>query len=85
MSDILKSIGSKILRKATKKAAPRTGDYAGNKGGNKIVELLRKNKTIRQPVMMKPTISPSEQEILTAQEINNRVNQILSGGKLRIR
>ena len=78
MSDIFKSVGSKILRKvtksATKKAATRTGDYAGKKGGDRIVKLL-----------MKPDISPSEPKELTTDEINQRVNQILSGGKLRRR
>ena len=88
MSDVFKSVGSKILRKAnqksaTKKAATKTGEYEV-KGGYKIVELLRKNKTKTPSVMMEPSTSPSEPE-LTTEEINDRVNQILSGGKLRRR
>ena len=83
MSDIFKSVGSKILRKATKsatkKAATRTGDYAGKKGGDRIVKLLMK------PDISPPDISPSEPKELTTDEINQRVNQILSGGKLRRR
>ena len=89
MSDIFKSVGSKILRKvtksATKKAATKTGEYASKKAGDKIVELLSKNKTTNSSVLMEPNTSPSEPKELTAQEVNERVNQILSGGKLRRR
>ena len=86
ISDVVKAVGSKIFRRtakkvaesATKKAATATGEYAGKKGGDKIVELLRKNKTTNSSVLMEP-------KELTAQEVNERVNQILSGGKLRRR
>ena len=91
LSDILKSVGRKILGRTAKKAAKSaaknaaiaTGEYAGKKAGDKIVELLIKNKT--PSVQMKPNISPSEPKELTDYEINERVNQILSGGNLRRR
>ena len=35
----------KVAESATKKAATATGEYAGKKAGDKIVELLSKNKT----------------------------------------
>ena len=86
MTDIFKAVGNKLLRKTAKsaatKAATKTGDYAGNKGGYKIFELLNKKKTKTPSVQMK---SSSPQKQLTAQEINERVNQILSGGKIRRR
>ena len=93
ISDVLKSIGRKIFGKtvnkvaktAAKKAATTTGEYAGNKAGDKIVELLSKNKTTTPSFPMEPNISPSESNVLTDQEINDRVNRILSGGKLRRR
>ena len=95
LSDIFKSVGRKILgrtakkaaksaaKSAAKNAATATGEYAGKKAGDKIVELLIKNKT--PSVLMEPNISPSEPKELTDYEINERVNQILSGGKLRRR
>ena len=93
ISDVFKAVGRKIFgrtvkkvaKSATKKTATATGEYAGKKAGDKIVELLRKNKTTNSSVLMEPNTSPSEPKELTAQEVNERVNQILSGGKLRRR
>ena len=93
LSDIFKSVGMKTLgrtakkaaKSAAKKAATATGEYAGKKAGDKIVELLRNNKTKTPLVKIEPNISTSEPKVLTAQEINDRVNQILSAGKLRRR
>ena len=94
ITDIFKSVGRKLFGKTAKsiaktaaktaatKAATATADYAGKKAGDKIIELLSKKKT------KTPTISTQmkpRQEELTAQEVNDRVNQILSGGKLRRR
>lgn len=89
LSDILKSFGKKIFertgKKLTKKAAKTTNEYVGKKAGDKIVELLSKNRTTVPPVMIEPTVSASEPKTLTTDEINDRVNMILSGGKLRRR
>ena len=76
---------------AGKKAATATGEYAGKKAGDKIVELLSKNKTTTPsfPVISTPKESNelTDQEVneLTDQEVYDRVNRILSGGKLRRR
>ena len=97
ISDFLKAVGSKIFGKtakkaaetATKKAAMKTSEYAGKKAGDKIVELLNNNKTTTPSVMIEPSLpkqqSLSEPKVLTAQEVNDRVNRLLSGGKLRRR
>ena len=101
ISDIFKSIGRKIFGKTTKKvvksptksaakkAATATSEYAGKKAGDKIVELLNKNKTTTPSVLMEPSLleqpSLSEPKELTDQEVYERVNRILSGGKLRRR
>ena len=82
-----KSIAKTAAKKAATTAATKTGEYAGKKAGDKIVELLSKEKkpaVKRQPPSMKtiPTMVNGE---LTDQEINDKVNQILSGGKLRRR
>ena len=73
MTDVFKTVGKKLLGKTAKSAAT-----TGEKGGYKIFDLLRKNKTKTPSVQMKP-------KELTTKEINDRVNQILSGGKLRRR
>ena len=101
ISDIFKSVGSKIFGKTAKKAAESaaksaatkaattTGEYVGKKAGDKIVELLRKKNTTTPSVMIEPSLpkqpSLSEPNVLTAQEVNDRVNKLLSGGKLRRR
>ena len=95
ISDIFKSIGRKIFGKtankvaktaaksAAKKAATATGEYAGNKAGDKIVELLNKNKTTTPSFPVESNISAPKE--LTDQEVYDRVNRLLSGGKLRRR
>ena len=91
ISDVFKSIGRKIFGKtvnkvaktAAKKAATATGEYAGKKAGDKIVELLNKNKTATPSFPVESNISTPKE--LTDQEVYDRVNRILSGGKLRRR
>ena len=96
-SDMMKNIGSKLTMKKTVKtglqkgaekafenAAAKTGDYAAKKAGNKIIEMLSK----KQPtVRMQPPPSIKQRQNtktkLSQREINERVNRILSGGKLR--
>ena len=94
ISDVFKSIGRKIFGKtvnkvaktAAKKAATATGEYAGNKAGDKIVELLSKNKTTTPSFPVESNIAtPKESNELTDQEVYDRVNRILSGGKLKRR
>ena len=91
ISDVFKSVGRKIFgitankvaKTAAKKAATATGEYAGNKAGDKIVELLSKNKTTTPSFPVESNISTPKE--LTDQEVYDRVNRILSGGKLRRR
>ena len=84
MTDVFKAFGKKLVGKTAKSAATTAAAKTGEKDGYKIFELLRKNKTNKTPsVMMQP--SSSQPKELTTQEINDRVNQILSGGKLRRR
>ena len=95
ITDVFKAVGSKIFGKTAKsiaktaaksaaiKAATTTGKYAGKKAGDKIVEILRKKKTTTPSVQIEPSLSQPKE--LTTEEVNERVNQILSGGKLRRR
>ena len=78
MTDVFKAFGKKLVGKTAKSAATTAATKTGEKGGYKIFELLRKNKTKTPSVMIQP-------KELTTEEINDRVNQILSGGKLRRR
>ena len=98
ISDVFKSIGRRIFgntakaaakeaaKTAAKKAATATSEYAGKKAGDKIVELLSNNKTTTQSFPVELNMStPKESNELTDQEVYDRVNRILSGGKLRRR
>ena len=96
---IAKTAAKKAATTAATTAAKKTGEYAGKKAGDKIVELLSKEKkptmerqipsmkTISTAVEKAPSIvlKPNERKELSPQEIAERVNQMISGGKLRRR
>ena len=98
VTDVFKTIGRKLFRKTMKeaaktatqkalqKAATKTGEYAGEKAGDKIIQLLsKKNKktpVAASPVAALPIENPQSRE-LSDYEINERVNQLLSGGQMR--
>ena len=89
LMDIIKSVGSKLFGKTAKeiakkaatiaatKAATKTGEHIGNRAGDKIVQLLS-NKQPKQQIISKAAERP-----LTDFEIAQRVNQLISGGKIR--
>ena len=94
VTDVFKTIGRKLFgktmkeaaktatKKAVQKAATKTGEYAGEKAGDKIIQLLsKKNKNTKTPVAALPIENPQKE--LTDYEINERVNQLLSGGQMR--
>ena len=93
LTDILKSVGSKLFGKTTKeiakkaavtaatKAATKTGEHIGNKAGDKIVQLLSKKQPKQQTIQH--TISEPLDQPLTDFEIAQRVNRLISGGKIR--
>ena len=98
IKDVFKSIGSKLFgktiksaakkgaKKALTSAATKTGEYAGKKAGDKIVQLLSKEKAPKTPLLgapKTPLLNPAAKKI-SQQEINRRVNSILSGGKIRL-
>ena len=96
MTDTLKSFGSKLFGKTMKKAAKKavtaaatkTGEHVGKKAGDKIVQMLSKEK-VAPPTTKKVTfdknIETKPNKTMTQQEINQRVNSILSGGSTRKR
>ena len=99
LTDIFKSIGSKLFGKTAKEmtkkaattvatkaattAATKTGEHLGNKAGEKIIQLLSKKQPNQQTVQQ--TINKAVERPLTDFEIAQRVNQLISGGKIRKR
>ena len=93
ITDVFKTIGRKLFgktlkeaaktatKKAVQRAATKTGEYAGEKAGDKIIQLLsKKTKNTKTPVAASPIENPQSRE-LSDYEINERVNQLLSGGR----
>ena len=97
ITDVFKSFGKKIFGKKFKKAAKKgvekavtaagtkTGEHVGKKAGDKIVQMLSKGSS-QKPPAKKVTFNKNVEIIpnkkITQQEINQRVNAILSGGKI---
>ena len=95
ITDVFKSFGKaifgKTMKKAAKKgvekavtaAATKTGEHFGKKAGDKIVQMLSKGSvdSSRKPPAKKVTFKTTPKKI-TQKEINQRVNAILSGGKI---
>ena len=98
ITDVFKSIGSKLFGKTVKSAAKKgvekalttaatkTGEHAGKKAGDKIVQMLSKGASPKKPTVKKVNFNKNIEIIPnkknTKQEINARVNSILSGGKI---
>ena len=95
VTDVFKTIGRKLFgktmkeaakaatKRAVQKAATKTGEYAGEKAGDKFIQLLsKKNKNTKTPVAALPIENPQSRE-LSDYEINERVNQLSSGGQMR--
>ena len=93
--DVFRSVGSKLFGKtarelakkgaktAAEKAVTKTGHFASNKAGDEIIQLLSK----KQPSKTKSvTMSqPKMEQPLTDFQMAERVNQMISGGKLKRR
>ena len=68
--------------------ATKTGEHVGKKAGDKIVKTLSKNsksKKVPKKVSFNNDVTVKiipKKKKMTDQEINQRVNQILSGGKI---
>ena len=79
----MKEAAKTATQKAVQKAATKTGEYAGEKAGDKIIQLLsKKNKKTKTPVATSLIENPQSRE-LSNYEINERVNQLLSVGRMR--
>ena len=79
----MKEAAKTATQKSLQKAATKTGGYAGEKAGDKSIQLLsKKNKNTETPVAALPIENPQSRE-LSDYEINERVNQLLSVGQMR--
>ena len=97
MMDVFKSIGSKLFGKTMKKAAKKgvekaltsaatkTGEHVGKKAGDKIVQMLSKGTPPRKPPAKKVVTFNKNVEAITQQEIDQMLNNLLSGGSTRKR
>ena len=93
ITDVFKSFGSKLFGKTVKSAAKKgaekavtaaatkTGEYAGKKAGDKIVQLLSKGSS-QKPPSKKVTFNKNV-EAVSQQEIDQMLNNLLSGGSTR--
>ena len=96
MMDVFKSVGSKLFGKTIKKAAKKgvekaltsaatkTGEHVGKKAGDKIVQILSKNTSSRKPPSKKVNFN-NNVETINQQEIDQMLNNLLSGGSTRKR
>ena len=94
--DVFKSFGSKLFGKTMKKAAKKgaekaltaaatkTGEHVGKKAGDKIVQMLSKGTPSRKPPAKKVNFNKNV-ETITQQEIDQMLNNLLSGGSTRKR
>ena len=92
MMDVFKSFGSKLFgktvksavkkgaKKAVTAAATKTGEHVGKKAGDKIVQMLSKSNN--KP---KVTFNKNVETIPSEKELNQRLNNLLSGGSTRKR
>ena len=97
MMDVFKSFGKKIFGKTMKKAAKKsgekvltmaatkTGEHAGKKAGDKIVQMLSKEKAAPPAKKVEKMPNGGSPASNTQQEANDRVLAILSGGSARKR
>ena len=81
VSDKIRSFGSKVFGKKTKKqvnfAPPPPPPKTTKKGGDKIVKMLSKKKPPAPSKKKSHLTTP-----VTQQDINNRVPQIMTRGKI---
>ena len=88
LTDIFKSTIKKAVKRGLQKVARKTGEHVSKKSGDKITQLLRrKNDPIQasqpSPVFLPSQPSPNPQMPMSQDEINERVNRLISGGKFR--
>ena len=98
MMDVFKSVAKKIFGKTMKKAAKKgaqkavtsaatkTGEHVGKKAGDKIVQMLTKEKVAPTKKRSNKKVTFNKKvETMTQKEIDQTLNNLLSGGSTRKR
>ena len=101
IKDVFKSIGSKLFGKTVKKAAKKgvekavtaaatkTGEHVGKKAGDKIVQMLSMGEAPKTPLLKNPPAKKvtfnKNVGAVSQQEIDQMLNNLLSGGSTRKR
>ena len=82
----MKKAAKRGAQKAVTAAATKTGEHVGKKAGDKIVQMLSNGGVApsRNPPAKKVTFNKNV-ETMTQQEINQTLNNLLSGGSTRKR
>ena len=77
----VKEAAKTATKKAVQTVATKTGEYAGEKAGDKVIQsLIEKNKNTKTPASL---IENPQTRELSDYEINERVSQLLSEGRMR--
>ena len=79
-SKTTKDIAKKGAKSATNKTVTKVGEHIGNRAGEKIVQLLQEKQPIQQTIKQSQNNTISQP--LTDFEIAQRVNRLISGGKM---
>ena len=74
----------KGVEKAVTAAATKTGEHVGKKAGDKIVQMLSRGTPSREPPAKKVNFNKNV-ETINQQEIDQMLNNLLSGGSTRKR
>ena len=98
MMDVFKSVGKKIFGKTMKKAAKKgaqkavtaaatkTGEHVGKKAGDKIVQMLSNGGVAPTKKRSNKKVTFNKNvETMTQKEIDQTLNNLLSGGSTRKR
>ena len=86
----IKKAAKKGVEKAVTAAATKTGEHVGKKAGDKIVQMLSKGEAPKTPLLNPPAggiASPQNPPAkkISQQEIDQMLNNLLSGGSTRKR
>ena len=96
ITDVFKSFGQKLFgktvksavkkgaKKAVTSAATKTGEHVGKKAGDKIVQLLSKGRDAPKNLPAKK-VKTTPNKTMTQKEIDQMLNNLLSGGSTRKR
>ena len=75
----VKSAAKKGVEKALNTAATKTGEHVGKNAGDKIVQMLSKGSKPKKFTSKKVTFNNNVEKI-SQKEIDQRLNNLLSGG-----